>query len=319
MQSNNSKIITLTLNPSIDHIFKLQNFRTNEVNNCDSFSQIAAGKGINVSKYLNKMSSKSEIFCPMCENASALFSSHLSALNIPAYFHNTPGEIRTNTTIIDSINSSSTHIKCKGFHFDKKIQETLFENLKNRLENNDFLLICGSYPQNFDFDLFNRFLEWAFHKEIKIFIDNDGENLQKIENIDRFFIKPNLQELEAFLEKKFQNIQNLINFLISHEKNPLENQEILVTLGNEGIIYKGKKEKKLIHCKLAANNIVSTVGCGDAILAGFVFARKENKNIEDCLKFAISFAVSKLGKESVGEIDKDEVILLKEKVQVFYY
>jgi len=310
---NNKKIITLTFNPSIDQIFKLKDFKVDDVNNCEAFYQIAAGKGINVSKYLQLMGVQSEIFAPMCKNACDLFQTQLKSLNLGTNFLMIEGEIRTNTTIVDTLNQKSTHIKCKGFHFQKTDQDIFLKNLENSLSEGDFLLICGSYPLNFDFESYNIFLSRLFEKKIRIMIDNDGSYIKQIKNPFNFFLKPNKQEFEGLVDLKFANTKELIDYL-KKLREKLENLQILITLGKEGMLYCGKEG--VIQCKLKPEKIVSTVGCGDAVLAGFIYGRTKNEKMEDCLRLAAAFAISKLGNDMVGNLCKEEIQTLKEKASI---
>ena len=45
----------------------------------------------------------------------------------------------------------------------------------------------------------------------------------------------------------------------------------------------------------------------------------KNENVEDCLRFAVAFGVSKLGREEVGTLTKEEIPELKEKAEVEFF
>lgn len=316
MENNiKQKIITLTLNPSLDQIFIINNLKINDVNSCSSFYQIAAGKGINVSKYLKTIGVDSNIFGFLCLNAETIFQNQLKLLDINTHFLSIEGELRINTTIIDEINKTSTHLKSKGFKLKNHQLQLMLTNLENHLSPFDFLLICGSYPEDFDFSLFNSYLENMHSKNIRIYIDNDGQNLRKIKNICNYFIKPNLKEFEDYLNLKISSVSELILYLKKNDS--FKKYPILITLGEEGIIYFG--DEGLIQCKLTPVKIVSTIGCGDAVLAGFIYGKIKNESIENCLKFAVAFAVDKIGNEFVGIINPKNIPILKENAELLYY
>ena len=144
-------------------------------------------------------------------------------------------------------------------------------------------------------------------------IDNDGSYIKQIKNPFNFFLKPNKQEFEGLVDLKFANTKELIDYL-KKLREKLENLQILITLGKEGMLYCGKEG--VIQCKLKPEKIVSTVGCGDAVLAGFIYGRTKNEKMEDCLRLAAAFAISKLGNDMVGNLCKEEIQTLKEKASI---
>lgn len=314
MEVHARSIITLTLNPSIDQTFHIDSFSLSSVNNCDSFAQIAAGKGINVTKYLNQLGCFSKIFAPMCSNAQPLFLEQLSLFN--PYFFMVKGTIRTNATIICPLQPGATHIKCKGeFSFKAEEQREFFKVLKKVLKNGDFLLVCGSYPLEFNWEDFNVFLKEIIKDNIQVMIDNDGFGLKRLKDPFNYFLKPNLGELQEFVADKIIDLKSLIEFLIKDFFG--KKREILVTLGDEGIVYCGAEG--VFHCILKAEKIISTVGCGDAVLAGWVYGKVNGVGIEECLKWAISCAVCKLGNGVVGYLDRENVLSLQENVKIVKY
>jgi len=61
---------------------------------------------------------------------------------------------------------------------------------------------------------------------------------------------------------------------------------------------------------------VSTVGCGDAFLAGYTSAFLDKKTPEDCMIRAISTAVDKLSNPLVGYCNPPNISQLSKLVQI---
>lgn len=317
-QKQLSQIFTLTLNPSIDQVVQVTSFKLDEVNIVKEFSEIEAGKGINVSKYLSYMGISSTVCGFMSKKDLSFFNEALHKLQINTLFEileNT--SVRKNITLLDENNKTSTHLACQGFQINLHSQKNLFEKIDQAIKPNDFLVICGSYPSGFDFEEFNQELERWQKRNINIILDNNGVSLSKINDISRFFIKPNLSEFEGFVNKKFASIDELCLF-INNDKI-INKSSILITLGKEGMLYSENERILLAKLDVKRENIVSNVGCGDAALAGFIFGKIKDFDINLCLKYSIACAVSKLGHGEVGKLDSKNVEELKDAVEVNEY
>ncbi|MGB9893588.1 MAG: PfkB family carbohydrate kinase [Candidatus Saccharicenans sp.] len=54
---------------------------------------------------------------------------------------------------------------------------------------------------------------------------------------------------------------------------------------------------KIIYAKPPKINFKSSIGCGDAFLAGFLYKFKRGKSYEECLKFAVATGTAKAEEE----------------------
>ena len=60
---------------------------------------------------------------------------------------------------------------------------------------------------------------------------------------------------------------------------------MIITLGEKGLFYSnGKDEIYMEATKI--DNVIDTIGAGDAFNGGFAFALSKNKSIDEALKFA---------------------------------
>ena len=316
MNSMNSDIYTVTFNPCLDQIIIFNKLNIGEANFGNKLTPIAAGKGLNVSNYLSCMNIHSTVFAFMTANDQEFFSKQLEKSNISCVFEIIPGVMRTNMTLLDESTNVDTHIVTKGFTIDVKEEEKFLERIEKYIKKGDFIVFSGSYPDGFDFDVFNRFLKKLEEKNVIFLFDNNGKNLRKLELPINSFKKPNLNEYQEWKGEKFDDLPSLVKYLKENSEN---NQNLLISLGKEGVMYIRKMDEKIIHCKLKPKKIVSSVGCGDAVLSGFLYGLIGKKSCEECVKLSIAFAVSKLGNHHVGKIDIKEVDELMDQIEIFRY
>jgi|SRR5690606_9405196 len=86
-------------------------------------------------------------------------------------------------------------------------------------------------------------------------------------------------------DKKIVNTHDAINKLF--ENFPLLH-EILVTLGSDGAEYYSRNKKLSVSGKTI--DVIDTVGCGDAFLAGYISSKLKEKSIEECLQHAVELS-----------------------------
>jgi 1-phosphofructokinase/tagatose 6-phosphate kinase len=75
-------------------------------------------------------------------------------------------------------------------------------------------------------------------------------------------------------------------------------------------------ERQLYRASLETLEPVSSVGSGDAFLAGFVAARYTGRGNEDCLRFAVSCGAESTQHFGAGVVDLREVERLLPEVEV---
>ena len=73
------------------------------------------------------------------------------------------------------------------------------------------------------------------------------------------------------------------------------NQIIVIGCGEEGALaYIGKEDKYYYQKAVAPKGVVNTVGAGDALLSSFIHHYLKHKDINEALRFAVTFAGIKI-------------------------
>jgi len=103
-------------------------------------------------------------------------------------------------------------------------------------------------------------------------------------------LKLNLAEAHALLSAHIndKNINDLSNTEVAKAINSLGVDQVLLSLGSQGVIFSSPDTTKLFEGKKIA--VVSDVGAGDALFSGFIFAETQNQNTDRKMAFAIGCA-----------------------------
>src|SRR5438045_973155 len=107
-------IITLTLNPAIDHTVVVDDLSPGDTNRARTSRTDVGGKGINVSRVLKELGSDSLAMGFVSGGLGRFIESTLNSLGIAEDFIHTPGQTRTNITIVEKRRELTTTINEAG-------------------------------------------------------------------------------------------------------------------------------------------------------------------------------------------------------------
>lgn len=310
----NSQVTTLTLNPAIDQTLEVEQFEIDHVNRVSMSRSNAGGKGVNVASCLADWGvsvcasgllgmDNSEVFTKLFENKKIING-----------FIRCNGSTRTNIKILNKKNGETTDLNMPGLDISKLSLDMLFAKL-NELENGSILVLSGSLPTGCPDDFYSQIMEKLAPKKLRIIVDTSGPALNYILNnklVKPFMIKPNLHELQTYVGRELQQTTDIINAAQKLNASGIEN--IIVSLGHEGSLF--VSSEGVLHASPPIIEAESSVGAGDAMVAGLVAAMIEGLDLEATAKLATAFAVGKLGLHGPNLPPKETINSLANSVSV---
>jgi 1-phosphofructokinase len=305
-------IKTLTLNPALDKTIILENFRVNHLNRIQKVHKDAGGKGINVSKMLKNLGQESTAAGFLGGAAGEYIIKEVEKIGIKSEFVQTEAETRTNTKMVDPLNNTFTDLNESGAAVTSVQILELKEKIFADLNKNDILVLAGSVPQGVKTDIYQKFIAAANQKEIKTILDADGELFRKAVQASPTLIKPNEHELELHFNEEFNDLKTMVRKAESLLKTGVE--MIMLSLGKEGAVFiTADKNIKIEALKL---DVKSTVGAGDAMVAGLAYGLENKLKLEEMLKTAAACSSATLIKNGTKMGNREDVERLKEKIQI---
>lgn len=275
-------VYTLTLNPALDHVVKLNSLKLGETNRSYSDSFFPGGKGINVSRILNELG---------VENKAMGFLAGFSGREIERLLE----EDGVNTEFIklekgnNRINvkikaDQETEINGAGPEISRAERARLLEKLFD-LEEGDYLVLAGSIPNSLDSDFYKDIMEMLKDRKVKIIVDATGDSLMSTLRFKPLLIKPNKSELEEITGKTFSSVDEIIKEAASIRSLGAEN--VIVSLGSDGAVLIDRDEK-VIYKKAPKGEVKNTVGSGDSMVAGFIAGLIRDYSSEDAFTLAVA-------------------------------
>lgn len=292
-------IYTVTFNPALDYVMTVNNLHTGEINRADSEQMNYGGKGINVSAILSRLKMENKALGFIAGFSGDKLTDMLNADGIDNDFVKlNNGFTRINVKIKSD---NETDINANGPDIQKEDLTKLFEKL-DALKQGDYLVLAGSIPKSLPDNIYENILERLKNRNIKFVIDATGDLLLNVLPYKPFLIKPNHHELGELFDVKIKEYDDIVKYSKLLQEKGAEN--VLVSWGKKGAVLLDS-QGNTYRIGNVPGKIVSSVGCGDSMVAGFVAGYIEKGDYAYALKLgaacgnATAFSQSLATKEEI--------------------
>lgn len=297
-------IYTVTLNPSIDYVVRLESLVTGITNRTTSEEYYFGGKGINVSCVLAELDLESTAFGFVAGfTGDAIEKGIRNDKIITDFIRLEKGISRINVKIKAD---DETEINCQGPHIEESELERLL-NKVDRINDGDTLVIAGNVPNTMPDDVYERILERIKGKNVRIVVDATKKLLLNSLKYKPFLIKPNRQELSEIFETEISTEADIEKY--AKELQKMGAQNVLISLGGDGAMLIdefGEKHKQGVQ----KEKVINTVGSGDSMVAGFIAGYEKEHSYPYALKLgsacgnATAFLSGLATREKINELLK---------------
>jgi len=298
-------IVTITLNPAIDKTYGVDDFVPEHKLRCANPLVEAGGGGINVSKGLKELGSSS---------LAAFFSGgrngdHLRELLQHEGIDCRPiavnGETRESLTIIDHSSKKEFRIVVDG----PQIEISQFQQIISYLQTvKPFFIVCsGSLPKGLPKNVYGTLANQAKAMGSKFILDTSGEALEAALTEGIYLIKPNLKELCSLVGVPSlapEEVPEAARQLIHAGKAEV----VVVSMSAAGAVLVTSNTHHHVPSPKVEQR--STVGAGDSMVSGMLWALQHNKSLLEmtCRGVACgSAATMNTGPQLFKKQDADEL------------
>lgn len=304
-------IATITLNPSIDKRYIIGTLEKGKVMRTSKVINTAGGKGLNVSRVLKDIGSNVLATGFLGDHNGRFIEERLKDYKIKCEFQWIKDSTRCCIAILDD-EGNQTEILEPGPFILKEEKHSFLEKYNDILDKVNILVISGSLPKGLDKDFYKTLINLARKKEKLVLLDSSGHSLKEAIKSKPYFIKPNIEELEALTNKSLKS-----DFEIIREIDELHSEGIdliIISLGKDGAIGSLNGEKyKVIPPKV---NAINAVGSGDSMVAAVAYALSKSMNLIDLLTMAVSTGTANAMEEVTGHINMNNLKDIIKKVTV---
>jgi 1-phosphofructokinase len=289
------QVVTVTPNPAIDLTLTIPNFSAGIVNRVQQQISKPGGKGVNVAAALAEYGHKVAVTGFLGRENSALFEALFSNKGIEDHFIRIAGETRTGIKVFDPALEQTTDINFPGQTPSPGDFELLLRELKMlAAESMPWFVLAGSLPVEVDATMYRELVNTLKADGCRVLLDTSGEALAHALDAGPHIIKPNLYELEELVGTRLSTNREIVKSARSLLSNGIE--LVAVSMGAEGALL-----VKHGHAVLASPpnvKVRSTVGAGDAMVAGILAGQLGGMSLPETARLASAFALDALTRET---------------------
>ena len=263
-------IYTVTFNPAIDYIIRLDKFATGTINRVTYEQVLGGGKGINVSIVLGNLGHKSTALGFLAGFTGEEIKRQLRTFNAADDFVQLEeGFSRINVKAKADV---ETEINGQGPKISEAKRDELFAKL-SKLGEGDTLVLSGSIPNTLPDDMYERTLEPIHNKGIRIVVDAEKGLLLKVLKFRPWLIKPNNHELGDMFGVKLKTNEEIVEYAKKLQEKGARN--VLISMAGDGAILLTEDGKDYFS-PAPKGTLVNSIGAGDSMVAGFIAGYTES-------------------------------------------
>ena len=285
-------IVTLTLNPSLDRTLALESLRRGEVLRATSARIDPGGKGVNVTRVLRAFDVDSHAVIPCAGPDGEELVRLLSTAGVPVTEVPVSGWTRSNITLVEA-GGRATKVNAPGGALTDEEVALLAETVVGlcvagpdkgsatslatqpsagsataRAARASWAVLSGSLPPGVPDDVYASLTALFAEHGVRVAVDTSGAALLAAVDAGPDLVKPNRQELAAAVGTPLNSLDDVV--AAAEKLRSRGVKAVVASLGSDGAVL--VDESGAVFGTADAIDPVSTVGAGDALLAGFLAA-----------------------------------------------
>ena len=280
------RIATVTLNPAIDQTVRVDGFQTNTVNRGQTMHFDAGGKGVNVASFLADDGHATAVTGFLGQENADIFEQLFARKRIDDRFVRIPGRTRIGVKIVDEAKQQTTDINMPGLHPSPEAMNTLLETIERLAASYDWFALSGNLPPGVPTTIYATIISQLKRHGKQVVLDTSGQALREGVRAGPTVVKPNVDELqhltgqllpdEAAIEQAARQLLGDIRLVV-------------ISMGERGALFVDAATTLIATPPPVL--VKSTVGAGDAMVAGLIAGQVQGLSLPDCARLATAFSL----------------------------
>ncbi|MFV0558298.1 MAG: 1-phosphofructokinase [Enterococcus sp.] len=273
-------IYTVTLNPSIDYIVKVEHFQEGALNRMQNDLKLPGGKGINVSRILKRLGNTSTALGFLGGFTGRFISDWLEEEAILSDFTPIQADTRINIKLKAD---SETEINGAG----PTLTDTEITALKTAfkiLKPGDIVVLSGSTPASLHSGFYQELIALIEKQRAEFVIDTTGDDLMHALPHHPLLVKPNNHELAELYQTTFATVTDILPYgqklLAAGAKN------VIISMAGDGALL--FTANGIYQSNVLKRPLKNSVGAGDSMIAGFLGEYIKEQDVLAAFKWGIA-------------------------------
>ncbi len=281
------KIATVTLNPAIDQTVRVDGFQTNTVNRGQTMQFDAGGKGVNVASFLADYGYATAVTGFLGQENADIFEQLFARKRIEDHFVRIPGRTRIGVKIVDEANQQTTDINMPGLLPSPEAISALLETIEQLAASCDWFALSGNLPLGVPATIYATIIARLKRHGRQVALDTSGEALREGVLAGPTIAKPNVDELQQLTGLSLTDevaLEQAARQLLAGDI-----QLVVISMGERGALFVDHSTSLVAVPPTV--QVKSTVGAGDAMVAGLIAGQAQGLSLPDCARLATAFSL----------------------------
>lgn len=306
------KILTVTLNAAIDKRYVVSEFHPGQVNRVKECVYVPGGKGLNVSKPAALAGAGVIATGFVGGHAGQFIEEALEPFGIDSRFYRVAGESRSCINIWDEKNGTQTEFLEPGFELTAEDFEGFLAHFRELLPMADVVAMSGSVPRGLDGTAYPALIRACREAGKRVILDTSGKLLEQGLEAGPTMVKPNIDEIRMLTGQPCDILSEIAEAAKTLHRRGIP--IVTISLGGDGAVT--ACAEGVFRAVVPKIDAVNTVGCGDAMIAGFAMGLAENLPVRECLRRASAISAASAMHPQTGVFRPEDYETLLEKVQI---
>ena len=275
-------IFTVTFNPSLDYIVRVDEMRLGTINRTNYEQLLPGGKGINVSIVLGNLGHPSRALGFSAGVTGVALEKLLADASVDAdLVHVKEGFTRINAKVKAV---EETELNGQGPRIAPEDVGALFSKL-DVLGQDDTLVISGSVPNTLPSDMYEQVMKRLAGHGVRIVVDAERDLLTRVLPYRPFLVKPNNHELGDIFGVTLKTRDEVVPY--ARRMQEMGAQNVLVSMAGEGGVLVAA-DGQVYQSPAAKGIVVNSVGAGDSCVAGFLAGLMETGSYQTAFRMGLA-------------------------------
>jgi 1-phosphofructokinase family hexose kinase len=307
-------IITVTLNAALDKTLEVPNFTPGRRHRTVDQTTMPGGKGVNIARAIKRLG-QPVIATGLAGGATG--SRIVEALNDEAIlnaFVRIREESRTNMAVLDPTTGLHTEVNERGPAVSTSELELFREKLLYLAKGASIIVFAGSLPHGVNADVYHGLIREVRRLGATAMVDTEGEPLRLAVRAEPDVVSPNELEAEELVGHEFNDDDDRAQAVVEMTRLGAAEGIMTVSDGCFAQVLEGGSPK-LYRVRVEEQEARSSVGSGDAFLAGYVAARYAGRPPVDCLRYGVACGAESIHHFGAGIVEAAKVDRLLDEVE----
>ncbi len=281
--SHSNSVAVLALNPAVDIGYEVPQLIADRKVQADTTAYHPGGNGINVALALTKLAVP--IYCCSViggESGDLLLRLLGDGLGSNHKIFRVAGETRLNATLLQKRPPSQYEVASRGPEIPAKVLNELDECFLADCKTG-YGVLTGSIPPGVPDDHYRRLVGRIQAQGGRAVVDAHGDLLQQAIEAQPYLVRVNNYVLEMTSRQRLDEIEAVATAARELQQRGIG--KLCISLGARGAIL--LDDANSYHCTAPRVKVLSTVGCGDALLAGLLAADLRGEDLPAMLRLGV--------------------------------